>query len=100
MISRFWSWLILGIEGLKQRGFLEQGEAEDLQNVGQAPFDPQFLFHDGHEHVDTDGDPDLRLHGIVACAVESFDSQMLLDPLEEQLSVPIIMPPKITLLSS
>jgi hypothetical protein len=76
------------MEGFKQRGFLEQGQAEDLQNVGQASFDPQFLFHDGHEHVDADGDPDLRLHGVVAGAVESFDSQMLLDPLEEQLDLP------------
>ena len=87
----------MSVEGLKQRDFLEQGEAENLQNVGEASFDPQFLFYDGHEDVDADGDPDLRLHGVVAGAVESFDSQMLLDPLEEQLSVPIIIPPKITL---
>ena len=95
-----WNLLIVSIEGVKQRDFLEQGEAEDLQNVGKASFDPQFLFHNGHEHVDADGDPDLGLHGVVAGAVESFDSQMLLDPLEKQLSVPIIIPPKITLISS
>jgi len=59
-----------------------------LQNVVQAPFDPQFLFDDGDKHVDADRDPDLRLHGIVGRAVESFDSQMLLDPFEEQLDLP------------
>src|SRR3990170_3669145 len=88
MISGFWNWSILVVEGLKQRDFLEQGEAEDLQNVVQAPFDPQFLFDDGDEHVDADRDPDLRLHGVVGRAVESFDSQMLLDPFEEQLDLP------------
>jgi len=28
-----WFWLNLLLEGLKKRGFLEQGEAEDLQDV-------------------------------------------------------------------
>src|SRR3989304_6625003 len=88
MIGGFWNWSILIVEGLKQRDFLEQSEAQDLQNVVQPPFAPQFLFHDGDEHVDADRDPYLRLHGVVARTVESFDAQMLLDPLEEQLDLP------------
>src|SRR4030067_2550525 len=88
MIGGFWNWSVLIVEGLKQRDFLEQGEAQDLQNVVQAPFDPQFLFYDGHQHVDADRDPYLCLHGVVARTVESFDAQMLLDPLEEQLDLP------------
>ena len=31
------------------------------------------------------GNPDLRLHGVLACSKEHLDTQMLLDPLEEQL---------------
>ena len=61
---------------------------DPLQNLVQASFDPQFLFHDRHEHVNADRNPDLGLHGVVAGTVESFDSQMLLDPLEEQLDLP------------
>jgi hypothetical protein len=32
--------------------------------------------------------PDLGLDGIVACAVENFDSKMLFDPFEEQFDLP------------
>lgn len=42
------------------------------------------LAHDGHQHIDRDCDLDLRLHCILACAVESLDAQMLLDPAKEQ----------------
>jgi len=43
----------------------------------------QPFLDDGHQHIDADRNPDLRLHGILAGAVERFDSQVLLDPLEE-----------------
>ena len=43
---------------------------------------------DGDQHVGGHGAPDLRLHGILAVADETFDAQMLLDPLEEQLDLP------------
>ena len=59
-----------------------------MQDFVQAPFELQFLFDDGHEHVDTDRDPHLSLHGVVGRAVESLDPQMLFDPLEEQLDLP------------
>jgi hypothetical protein len=36
----------------------------------------------------------LRLHRVLARAVEPFNSQVLLDPLEEQFRLPAIMPPK------
>ena len=50
--------------------------------------DVQSLFDDGDEHVDRDGGPDLRLHGVLCRAVELLDPKMLLDPLEEQLHLP------------
>ena len=46
------------------------------------------LFDDGHQHINRDGNPDLGLDGIVACAIKSFDSKMLLDPFEEQFDLP------------
>ena len=59
-----------------------------MQNVVEAAVDPQFLFHDGHQHVHADGNPELGLHRVFAGAVEGFDPQMLLDPLEEQFDLP------------
>jgi len=50
----------------------------------------KFFFHDGDQNVNAHGDPDLRLHGVVAGAVESFDPQVLFDPAEEQLDLPAL----------
>lgn len=81
-------WLVLNGQGLKKRRFLEEREAENLQNVGEASFDAQFLSHDRHQDVDADRNPHLSLHGVVGVAIESFDSQVLLDPFEEQFHLP------------
>ena len=43
---------------------------------------------DGHQHVNGDGDPDLRFDSILGCAIEGLDSKMLLDPFEEQFDLP------------
>ena len=46
------------------------------------------LFHDGHQHVDRHGDPDLGFDGVLGSSIEGLDAQVLLDPLEEQLDLP------------
>jgi hypothetical protein len=48
----------------------------------------QTFLDDRNKHVSGDRNPDLRLHGVLACAQECFDSQMLLDPFEEQFDLP------------
>ena len=48
----------------------------------------EFLFQDCDEEVNADSNPDLGANGIVGGAVEGLDSQVLLDPLEEQLHLP------------
>ena len=48
----------------------------------------KLLLDDGDEHVGGDGAPDLCLHGVLAGAQESLDTQVLLDPFEEQLDLP------------
>ena len=48
----------------------------------------QTFFHDSHKHIDGYSDPDLGLHGILGGAIESLDSEMLLDPFEEQFDLP------------
>jgi hypothetical protein len=54
----------------------------------QGHVQTKFLLDDRHQHVDADGDPDLRPHSVLGSAVEAFDAQVLLDPLEEQLHLP------------
>ena len=48
----------------------------------------KLLFNNGNQHVSRDGAPNLRFHRILAVADETLDTQMLLDPLEEQLDLP------------
>ena len=54
----------------------------------------KLLLDDGDEHVNRDGDPDLRLYCVLGGAVEALDAQVLLDPLER---VGDILPINITL---
>lgn len=48
----------------------------------------KLLLDDRNEDVSCHGAPDLRLHGVLAVANEMLDSQVLLDPFEEQLHLP------------
>ena len=50
----------------------------------------KFLLDDGNQYVSRHGAPDLRLDGVLAVAQELLDSQVLLDPFEEQLYLPAI----------
>ena len=59
-----------------------------MQNGVEAPVQPKPLFHDGDQHVDLNGDPDLGFHRILGGSVEGLDAKMLLDPLEEKFYLP------------
>jgi hypothetical protein len=50
----------------------------------------ELLLDDGDEHVDGNGDPNLGLHRVLGCAVETFDEKVLLDPLAEEFDVPTL----------
>jgi hypothetical protein len=56
--------------------------------LGQAKFQLKLLAHNGHQHVNADGNPDLRLDSVVGRAEKVLDPQVLLDPLEEQFYPP------------
>ena len=49
----------------------------------KAGVERESLLEDSDEQVSGDRDPYLGLYGVLAGAVESFDSQVLLDPLKE-----------------
>src|SRR5664280_3030266 len=54
----------------------------------QGHVQAKLLLDDCYQDIDADGDPDLRPHSILGSAVETFDAQVLLDPLEEQFHLP------------
>lgn len=67
---------------------LKEGDTQHVENFSEAPVQLQVFLHDGHEHIDADRDPDLRLHRVGRRAVERLDPQVLLDPFEEQFHLP------------
>jgi len=48
----------------------------------------ELFFDDGDQHVGGDGAPNSCLDCVLAIAQEFLDSQVLLDPLEEQCNLP------------
>ena len=50
----------------------------------------QTFLRNGDQQVGRYGNPDLRFDGVLAGAKEHFDSQVLLDPFEEQLHLPAL----------
>ena len=46
------------------------------------------FFDNGHQHVNSDCNPDLGLDGILGGPIKRFDTEVLLDPFEEDLDLP------------
>ena len=76
---------------LKQRLFLENGDAQNLENCVEARPQMQPLLDDRHQDVDRDRDPHLRLHGVLRGPEERFDPKMFPDPPEEELHLPPLL---------
>ena len=57
----------------------------------EAGVEGEPLPDDGHQDIDRDGDPDLRLHSGLSGAVKGFNAQVLLDPFEEQFHLPALL---------
>src|SRR5450759_1486600 len=72
-------------------GFCEERHRQNLETSVKRRFELKFFFDNRDEHVSGNGAPDLSLHGVLARAQEFFDSQMLLDPLEEQFYLPAVL---------
>ncbi len=65
---------------LVYKGFLKQMYAEDLQGSVRVMVEPKAFLEDGHNDVDRDGDPNLRLDGVLRGSEEGLDAEVLLDP--------------------
>ena len=75
-------------KSVMQGHFLEQGDTQDLENCVETLRQPEALLQDRDEHVHSDRNPDLGLHGVLGGAVEGLDPQVLLDTLEEEFHAP------------
>ena len=73
---------------LIERDFLEDVHAQDLEYPAQTFVDSMNLIETGNHEVNAQGDPDLGAHGVLRCTEEGFDSQVLLDPFEEEFDLP------------
>jgi len=73
---------------LCNRNFLEKYNAENLQDFAQTQLDFEFFLDSRYENVNTDGNPDLSLHRVFGNAEKCFDTQILLDPFEENFYSP------------
>lgn len=47
------------------RALFEEDNAQDLQDFVETELELQLLLDNRHQHIDADGDPDLRLHRIL-----------------------------------
>ena len=70
------------------RVFREYIHADHLQDSTHALVDSEGLIENGDHEVYAHCDPDLGFHGVLAQSVEGLDSQILLDPFEEELDLP------------
>ena len=61
---------------LKERGFLEHCDAQNLQDCVETGVDVEALFDDGDQDIDRDGDPDLCLDGVLGGSEEALDAQV------------------------
>ena len=57
-----------------------------MKTVGQM----QAFLGNGDQHVSADRDPDLRLDRVLVGAIKRLDTQVRLDPFEEQFDLPAL----------
>ena len=83
---------------LRNRGFLEQRHRENWHDFAPCSFGLQFFADDGHQDVDADRDPYLRLHRIFssnwihARMLIKFTGMVGNAPLSWELSLKIFLP--------
>ena len=61
---------------------------QELQSSVESARQSQLLVNDGHDEVSRHRNPDLSLHRVGTCSEKMLDSQMSLDPPEEEFDLP------------
>ena len=62
-----------------------------MQDFAQTQPNFQLLLDNRHHNITADCNPDLGLHGVVTGAEKSFDSQVVLEPFENNFYLPFIV---------
>ena len=68
----------------------EQGAAQDSHDLHDRTSKLEVVLNDSNETVCDDGNMDLNAHRVIALSPERLDSEVLLDPFEEQFHLPPI----------
>src|SRR5215204_2167197 len=76
---------------LCHRGFVENAHAQNLEDFEETRFALDLLSHDRDQCINTHRNPELGSHRVLRASVETFDSQVLLDPLKEQFHAPTLL---------
>jgi uroporphyrinogen decarboxylase len=79
---------VVRLQGAFQLGFLEQHDAQNLENFVQAGPAAQTLAEDRDQHVDRNRDPHLHQDRVLRPSVERLDPKVLLDPAKEDFDAP------------
>src|SRR5215467_12636474 len=79
------------LKQLCQRRFLEDADAENLENLVERQVAGEMFFEDCNQSVNANGDPKLGAHRVGTGSVKSFNSQLLFEPAKEQLDLPALL---------
>ena len=71
-----------------ERIFRKHVNADHLQDSAHALVNSKCLIETGHHQINTRSSPYLGLHRVLAKPVKRLDSQVLLDPFEEEFDLP------------
>ena len=66
-------WEPMSKTAMEMGGLLEKGDAQNLQEFLEADVEAQAPPHDGDEQIDRENNRNLRLHGVLAGAIERFE---------------------------
>ena len=83
--------VVIALKHKRDGGFLEKCGGENLENCVGGMFEVETFFGDGDQGICGHGRPDLDFDGVRRGAKESLDTQVLLDPFEEQFDLPTLM---------
>lgn len=82
--------LLKGFEQISDLILSEQRTAQDAHDFNDWTTDLHVMFDDANEAVCDDSNMNLDADGILGFTPKGFDTEVLLDPLEEQLNLPPI----------
>lgn len=94
MKLHFIPWIRLHFERLQQVSDIvldQQRAAQDSHDLHDRPAQLEIMFNDSNETIGDDSNMNLYADGILRLTPECLDSEVLLNPFEEQLNLPSVL---------